>query len=190
MKSGGGKQKGSSFERKICEYLSLWITNNEHKDVFWRSAMSGGRATVHLNAGIRMTAQAGDISAIRGIGEQLLNVFLIECKFYKDLKFDSLLFDSKQGISGFWEKLVKDSAKFDRYPLLIARQNNKPVLIGTNSFIISSVQAIAQKKFKTQSVFTHLNLTLVLMDEFFETLKPEMLQLLKTKKREKNKLKE
>src|SRR5215216_6431446 len=39
--------KGPQWEREVCRALSLWVTNGERVDVFWRSAMSGGRATVH-----------------------------------------------------------------------------------------------------------------------------------------------
>ena len=37
MRSGGGKQKGSAFEREICKKLSLWFTENERDDIFFRS---------------------------------------------------------------------------------------------------------------------------------------------------------
>ena len=54
MRKGGGKAKGSSFERLICKELSLWITGGEHQDVFWRSAMSGGRSTVAMKKGDKL----------------------------------------------------------------------------------------------------------------------------------------
>jgi len=46
MRKGGGKAKGASFERDICRRLSLWVSAGKQEDVFWRSAMSGGRSTV------------------------------------------------------------------------------------------------------------------------------------------------
>ena len=48
MRKGGGKEKGSSFERLVCKRMSMWLSKGERDDLFWRSAMSGGRATVQL----------------------------------------------------------------------------------------------------------------------------------------------
>ena len=41
----GKSQKGGAWEREFSKYLSLWITEGERDDVFWRSSQSGGRAT-------------------------------------------------------------------------------------------------------------------------------------------------
>ena len=61
------KQKGAEFERKICKQLSRWIDSNR-EDLFWRSAMSGGRATLKSNKG-EVSGQAGDITSIDKIGQ-------------------------------------------------------------------------------------------------------------------------
>jgi hypothetical protein len=79
VKKGGGKGKGSSFERKVCVLLSLWVTNGKKKDAFWRSSMSGGRATIHVKRGDK-NRQAGDIAAVAPEGHQFTDVFFAECK--------------------------------------------------------------------------------------------------------------
>jgi hypothetical protein len=53
MRKGGGKQKGSQFERDVCRELSLWVSHGKQEDVYWRSAMSGGRSTVAALKGAR-----------------------------------------------------------------------------------------------------------------------------------------
>ena len=62
---GYGKQKGSGFERTICHELSMWISHGKHDDLFWRSSMSGGRATVMFKKGGQNRTQNGDITAIQ-----------------------------------------------------------------------------------------------------------------------------
>src|SRR5690242_5955748 len=93
MKHGGGKQKGSSFERKVCKVLSRFVDPDGTDTHFWRSAMSGGRSTIQRKKGIRNDKQVGDITCVSNKGAWLTDLFLIECKFYKDLNLASgLLF--------------------------------------------------------------------------------------------------
>lgn len=75
-----GNKKGSSFERKICKQLSLWWTDGERDDVFWRSSQSGGRATQRAKKGKTTYGSYGDIAAVDPYGEPLLKLFTIELK--------------------------------------------------------------------------------------------------------------
>jgi hypothetical protein len=127
MRKGGGKQKGASFERSVCKQLSLWMSHGTREDLYWRSAMSGGRATVAARKGTRLTAQAGDITAIDPEGEPLTRQFLLECKHYKNLQFSGLLNGTGE-LSKFWKKLKDDSDSYLKRPLLIARQNSYPTI--------------------------------------------------------------
>lgn len=77
----GGKAKGNSFERKICTELSLWWTDNDRDDIFWRSASSGGRATSRFRRSKKSTAASqGDITAIDPSGIPFLKVVTVEIK--------------------------------------------------------------------------------------------------------------
>lgn len=132
MKSAAGsKQKGSQFERVICKQLSLLLTGGKRTDVLWRSAMSGGRATLQLDQEIINKAQAGDISAISREGLWLIDNYQIECKHYKDLEFTSGFLSNSGAIYGFWQSLMKDSLRRGKNPLLIAKQNNRPIVMLT-----------------------------------------------------------
>jgi len=132
MKPGGGKQKGSAFEREICKKLSLWISDNERDSVFWRSAMSGGRATVGFKKGVVRNTQVGDISSIDPIGNKLTDKYVVECKFYKNIHLQSMLFGKpkENSIYEFWITLNNQAKKAGKYPLLIIKQNGMPTLIG------------------------------------------------------------
>jgi hypothetical protein len=73
-------QKGSAFERKICKELSLWYTNGVSDAYFWRTAMSGGRATVRGRQGKKTANSAGDIGALDPAGAMLLKHITFELK--------------------------------------------------------------------------------------------------------------
>lgn len=127
-----GKQKGNSFEREICTKLSLWITDGKHVDCLWRSAMSGGRATVAKGT----VRQAGDITAVAPEGHILTDQFYIELKHYKELSIDCLI-KGKGALISIWQTTQKESAKYDRIPVLIFKQNNWPIMFVTTEYGIS-----------------------------------------------------
>ena len=72
--------KGSSFEREVCKELSLWWTNQEADDIFWRSHTSGARATQRKKKGKTTYGQDGDVTATHPCGQPLLDFFSIEIK--------------------------------------------------------------------------------------------------------------
>src|SRR6202035_3420437 len=127
MKSGYGKAKGSTFERLVATKLSLWVTNDKKKDVFWRSAMSGGRATVALKKG-DLIRQSGDICSVAPEGFPLTDKFYIELKFYRNLNIVAFLF-GKGVLAKFWDETCKQAKKHKKLPLLIAKENHMPILI-------------------------------------------------------------
>lgn len=129
MKSGGGKQKGSAFERKICKALSLWVSRGKDEDLFWRSAMSGGRATVARRKGTNLARQAGDITATAPEGHQLTDVFFIECKNVKTLGVTNFVYNRGSPIRGFWDVACEQADKHGREPMLIAKENHGITLV-------------------------------------------------------------
>jgi hypothetical protein len=130
MASGSAsKQKGSEFERAICVRLSLWVTVGKKKDCFWRSAMSGGRATVKRGE----VRQAGDITAVAPEGHSLTDYYYIECKAYRTLDIASFLVKGVGVLSKFWEVTCREAKSHGRHPMLIAKQNNMPILVLTEA---------------------------------------------------------
>ncbi len=126
--------KGGEFERKICKRLSLWISDNMRDDLFWRSAMSGGRASLVAKRlpNKKRYNQCGDISAISREGQDFLDVFFIECKFLKSLQIDAWIYGHEGLLPKLWDKALQEAMDHDRVPLVIAKQNNKQELILTN----------------------------------------------------------
>lgn len=133
---GKGKGKGNAYEREISKKLSLWLSNNKHDDLFWRSHNSGGRYTVRHCKNKRTEGQNGDItSTCSGISEDFLKLFSLELKHYKNINLWGLITNSKTGIISFWRQAEKQANSCSKIPLLIIRENNKPdLVISTEKF--------------------------------------------------------
>lgn len=163
MRRGGGKNKGSSFERLVCVQLSLWITKGAQEDVYWRAAMSGGRATVAHKKGKRLAAQAGDISCIHSIGEPLTDKFMLECKFYADLNYIGLLV-GRGKLASFWTEAKTQAARYGKLPLLIAKQNQQPIVVCLSREGLD----VLNVRLKCSLTAPKLNLFMVLFDDFLK----------------------
>lgn len=129
MPRSKGKQKGSAFERKVCKLLSLWISLGKREDLFWRSAMSGGRATVGRKSGKDHAKHAGDITATDPLGHALTDRWYVECKAYRDLKIDAAMLSGVGLLAKFWRETVEQATHYKRMPMLIAHQNQQPTIV-------------------------------------------------------------
>lgn len=179
MRKGGGKQKGAAFERQICKQLSRWVSGEEREDIFWRSAMSGGRATVMLKSNKKARAQVGDVSAVDSAGQIFIDKFYVECKFLKDLNLGAFITrQSLGGIVQIWRDLIGDSAQYDKFPFLVAKQNQYPTLLildgrGEAIFRPYGHARETNSVFKTLTVTVPLeNMHIHLFDRFLIAAKP------------------
>jgi hypothetical protein len=137
------KAKGSGFERLICRKLSLWVSHGKNEDLFWRSSLSGGRATVAQRKG-RNVRQAGDICAVSPEGHVLTDRWFIECKAYRNLGVGQFIIAAKGPLARFWKVARREADRYGREPVLIAKQNGLPVMIiGTsNSIGFSGIEPV------------------------------------------------
>lgn len=123
-----GKAKGSGFERDLARRLSLWVNGAEKPYVFWRTAGSGGLATIMAeNADM-----GGDLMAIREEGRFLTNIFSIEAKCgYNDADAMLHLKNNKSTtIEDFWKQCCRDAERSHKYPCLIWKRKGYPTIIG------------------------------------------------------------
>jgi hypothetical protein len=123
------KQKGANFERWVCRQLSRYIDPQGTDTLFWRSAMSGGRATQQFKQGIKNKTQLGDITCVHEQGHWITNRYMLECKFYAKLDIASSLLFGHGHLAKFWSDHVKASEGKDRHPLLIAKENFREPLV-------------------------------------------------------------
>jgi hypothetical protein len=144
-----GKAKGGAFERSVCKALSLWLSDGKAEDLFWRSAMSGGRATVGKQRGKDLRRQCGDVSAVSAEGCRLTDQYFIECKHYKNLDIVPFMLGRRTGkLAEFWRKARAEAKKHDRKPMLIAKQNLYPtlVLVPVNDLSCPAVATVHDRK--------------------------------------------
>lgn len=137
MKAGGGKRKGSKLEREVCKKLSLWVSDGKNGDLFWRSAMSGGRSTVAHKKG-EVVRQAGDICAVTPEGHELTDHWYIECKFYRRVGLEAWIINNNGKMRKWWITCRMQAKRHERQPMLIVKQNGWPTLV------ITKVDAIQQ----------------------------------------------
>ena len=67
-------QKGQNFERDIARYLSLWWTDGNDADVFWRNKVRKTSKTPEAER------QMGDLTTTKTIGLPFIEMFNIELK--------------------------------------------------------------------------------------------------------------
>jgi hypothetical protein len=162
MRKGGGKAKGSQFEREVAVALSNWISNNQKSDIFWRSSTSGGRATTAMKSGKKLSNQVGDLSCIDQLGSKFINTFAVEIKFYADLDFKGLI-TGKGKLLEFWDEIKKQAADHKKFPLLIARQNRiKPIVCVS----FSSLALLGFGEYDTILISRPFDLCLLEFDRF------------------------
>lgn len=171
--------KGGSFERLVCKMLSLWITYGENPDVFWRSASSGGRSTFAVGRGGKAKEyHSSDIAPVDPVAYQLLKYFTIECKHYRSLQLDLLAFGGKSKVRLFWEQAIRDAERVNKRPMLVARQNAKPILLGLreDDYYWFMNLHLKDRKFPRALISTRLNLALVDLTQFLKSVDPASLQ--------------
>jgi hypothetical protein len=137
-----GAIKGSSFERDICKKLSLFISEGSNTDYFWRTAGSGARWTVRNKKGLETYGQYGDICSTHPDSKFFTDIFCIELKSYKDINIWGLITGSNNIIEDWWFKLNHNALELEKIPVLIVKQNNKPILWISDSVFKDSIESL------------------------------------------------
>lgn len=141
--------KGSNFEREVCKRLSLWWTELETKprdDVFWRSSISGGRATVRAKTGKSTFGSYGDIAAVDPIGLPLLKLVTIELKRGYSKHSPGELFDSTKFQKSPFSEAVQQAERCARLAgsfgwMLIHRRDRKAAIAYFSTNVVKLLQA-------------------------------------------------
>lgn len=97
MRAGGGKDKGSSWEREVGKLLSLWLTRGARPDIFSRNVLSGGSFTNASHKGELSSRMPGDLMAAHPLAFAFMSRYAIECKHLASLGLEQFLFDDKGG---------------------------------------------------------------------------------------------
>lgn len=119
------KAKGSNFENEIAKQLSLWVSNNNHKRIFMRSAISGAMYTndSRNNENYLSEKHAGDITWNEKQGKEFIDKIYIECKRYKEFDFIKFLKNENYEFSKFWTKCINESKELNKIPFMLVKPN-------------------------------------------------------------------
>ena len=124
-------KKGPNFERSKCKQLSLWWTQDEtepHTGAFWRTANSGGRATIRAKQKLKTPNSYGDVGYLDACGKPFIDNCLLELKrgYTKDISILDLL-DKKTGIPILlkWYNKAEEERKLAKrkYTIIIFRRD-------------------------------------------------------------------
>lgn len=172
MRAGGGKSKGGAFERLVCKKLSLWLSDGKNESLLWRSAMSGGRATV-AHSKNKLDDQVGDISAVTEEGYQFTKLFCVECKSYNNIRLESLLTRkaSNPSVLLFWNEIDRLSQQVEKLAMLIFKQNKGEIYVLTKLHNLKTLWPGAFRSTLSPVVEIDDYLALVRLDDFTQTFR-------------------
>jgi len=162
-----GKQKGGQYERDKARQLSKWITKDSRDNLLWRTASSGGMATVRYDNGEKVNLNNfGDIGYNDIDGQPFIEQVSIECKKYKDFELLDVLKENKtkSEIETFWKETCKDAIRSERYPMLLMKKNYFPELLMLDVKLFSKVK----DKFDLSEYIIWNGGAIVLLDNFLD----------------------
>lgn len=181
-------QKGSSFEREISKLLSLWWSEGERDDVFWRSSQSGGRATTRAKMGKATAGSYGDITALHVSGEPFTNFFCVELKrgYTKDTDVMALL-DSKQKepiLLQHWNQCERDRCAAEAaHSLVIIKRDHMTTCVYVSTELFELLQANTLGKFKKGFIKytgeirkSSVSLVMMKLEDFLKWAKPKRIK--------------
>jgi len=171
------KSKGNTFERAICKQLSLWWSNNERDDLYWRSSSSGGRSTQRAKKGQTTCNASGDIAAMDADGQDLLRVFTFELKVgYSNLDVLSLIDQNASSLLSSWFEQAESSRKAAgslSWCLIWKRDRRQPVMM----FPCEFWQFVKHLECNIEMILTqNFHVAVVGLTEFLESVTPSMVR--------------
>lgn len=172
LKPGGGKTKGSGWERTCCEILSLWLSKGERKDLICRTVGSGGQFTSSAQRGT-IKGLAGDLRAQDGIEAfKFFERTVTECKFWADLELVKFLLQSGELYEAM-QKVKKEAEQTEKPNWwLLAKQNNRQPLLFTQC----DFNGNAGFKYPLEKLRYHLlfnaSVFMFTLDEFVKVVDP------------------
>lgn len=202
--------KGEDFERDQCRWLSLWWSDGEDPDIFWR------RRTRKTGKSKGIRYQLGDIIAEDAVGAPFFETFNVELKSgysrtrsgtrTKNIPWDLLdvidymekLAQNRQRktsvIFEFWEQTKRDAELSKRIPLLIFKRDyHVPVVCVdkvTMGFLVEYLGSLPSEVQILKLCFRLLNkenvdeLTFIRSQEFFDWMTPEIVKVIHLKRKE------
>ena len=175
----GRSSKGSQFERQFAKRLSLWWTEGERDDVFWRSQQSGGRATQRSKSGKATFMQAGDIAAVDPIGLPLLQVITFELKRGYPKTSVADVFDKPnhaalQKWEGFWKQTTTSAEQNGSFGcMLVTRRDRREAMVWIPDNLARTLKKVGVPTLPIQFKHEHERIHGTTLDDWFERCCPD-----------------
>jgi len=122
-------RKGRRWERDAAKLLSLWISGGEDEHVFTNRSGSGGSGRDQRG----FSGCCGDIQTDKPVGQDFIDKYCVEFKFYEDLTDELWKFFvgmKTPRLTSFWDQARKATDPYpQKQPLLIVKINNRPALV-------------------------------------------------------------
>lgn len=167
MRPGGGKAKGSAFERQQAKIISLWVSNDKDCDLFWRSSNSGGRASQGQVTG----TQYGDLTIQKPTKEaqQFYSTFSVELKRYK--KFDVLKgwLNPKSDLRDWWGQCKEEADKNKVYPMLIVKPDRGETFIILDMLVTRNINNPASGFIEIYNTNPLFNIKMFKQEDFIKS---------------------
>lgn len=179
--------KGAEFERQVCKELSVWWTEGKRDDIFWRTAMSGGRATVRAKQGKKTNYQYGDVTFTDPVGKPLIEYFLFELKRGYTNTISVLDFLDKTGkdtvLLEWWKKAEGEKELAERSETMIIFKRNRRrtcvmLAVGFFGVLEEFIGQWVGKLIEVVDYDKEIKLVVVDYKEFFNWFTPKTLEVL------------
>jgi hypothetical protein len=146
-RKGRGMAKGSNFEREICKKISLWWTDGDRDDIYWRTSGSGARAKTRGKLGKGTFGQYGDIQATDPIGQPLIDLCSIEIKrgYNKAIINDFIDSKKKPDLRVFIEQAITDCRlrEDESEWILLVKRDRKETVLFTSFYFYKNICLIS-----------------------------------------------
>lgn len=160
-------QRGAGHERDTCRKLSLWLSEGKEDGWFWRSAMSGGRATLF---GAAAAQQAGDVSGLAPRAHEFLKHYAVECKRRRDLQLRRTLLGLGSELRTLFVEAQTEARKFGRDTWLIAKEDRLPTLLCVNATLLK--HSVFRQQSRCVLLTDKLSFVVYDFERFLERTKP------------------
>lgn len=122
--------KGGVFERECGRMLTEWLTRDlegesrRNPPELWRTKLSGGWEHKEI-------PDVLDLAPNGELGREFRRRFAVECKHHKEVSWWAVFTQSVPDLIDWWVTSVAECEPYpDLVPMLMIRQNWRPVLVG------------------------------------------------------------
>lgn len=165
-------RRGSDLERYTARTLSLWLSEGKEDGWFWRSAMSGGRATLF---GQVAATQAGDLSGLSAEAHRFLDKFVVECKRRRTLNLDRAVVGKSSQLEKLFGEAQHEAEKYGRQTWFVAKQDRLPTMLCLSHDVTIKIDHIIGFPIHSCLFSSSYDFAVFNYEDFLETVKPSNL---------------